>query len=102
MKRGPRQIAPKKQALIRQAKMTKVRTVNHNSLDFHRAGLSPSPLPPFFPLLVGNHTDDFLLFQKLTSGLVTKTERSLATKAGHLELLGGGKKDKGDKAGKKK
>ncbi|GLI77437.1 hypothetical protein F1880_005129 [Penicillium rolfsii] len=62
MKRGPRQIAPKKQALIRQAKMTK----------------------------------------KLTSGLVTKTERSLATKAGHLELLGGGKKDKGDKAGKKK
>ncbi|KAJ5444218.1 UPF0390 protein [Penicillium daleae] len=61
-KRGPRQIAPKKQSLIRQAKMTK----------------------------------------KLTSGLVTKTERSLATKAGHLELLKGGKKDHGDKGGKKK
>ncbi|CEJ54235.1 hypothetical protein PEBR_18610 [Penicillium brasilianum] len=60
MKRGPRQIAPKKQALIRQAKMTK----------------------------------------KLTSGLVTKTERSLATKAGHLELLAGGKKDRMDKAKK--
>jgi hypothetical protein len=31
-----------------------------------------------------------------------KTERSLATKAGHLELLAGGKKDKIDKANKKK
>lgn len=32
--------------------------------------------------------------QKLTSGLVSKTERSLAQKAGHLEILAGGKKDK--------
>ncbi|EPS27862.1 UPF0390 protein [Penicillium oxalicum] len=62
MKRGPRQIAPKKQALIRQAKMTK----------------------------------------KLTSGLVTKTERSLATKAGHLELLAGGKKDRNAEKAKAK
>jgi hypothetical protein len=52
---GPRQIAPKKSALVRQAKLTK----------------------------------------KLTSGLVGRTERSLAQKAGHLELLAGGKKDKG-------
>ncbi|KAJ5219145.1 UPF0390 protein [Penicillium cinerascens] len=51
---GPRQIAPKKAALVRQAKLNK----------------------------------------KLTSGLVTMTERSLAQKAGHLELLAGGKKDK--------
>jgi hypothetical protein len=35
------------------------------------------------------------VLQKLTSGLVGRTERSLAQKAGHLELLAGGKKDKG-------
>ncbi|OQD75105.1 hypothetical protein PENDEC_c008G00480 [Penicillium decumbens] len=57
---GPRQVAPKKAALVRQAKLNK----------------------------------------KLTSGLVLKTERSLAQKAGHLEILAGGKKDKG-KGGKK-
>ncbi|KAJ6102124.1 UPF0390 protein [Penicillium sp. IBT 16267x] len=34
------------------------------------------------------------LNKKLTSGLIGKTERSLATKAGHLELLAGGKKDR--------
>ncbi|KAJ5920401.1 hypothetical protein N7516_011259 [Penicillium verrucosum] len=34
------------------------------------------------------------LTKKLTSGLVSMTERSLATKAGHLELLSGGKKDR--------
>ncbi|KAL5339335.1 hypothetical protein BJX70DRAFT_364059 [Aspergillus crustosus] len=32
--------------------------------------------------------------KKLTSGLVAKTERNLAQRAGHLELLAGGKKDK--------
>ncbi|KAJ5278935.1 hypothetical protein N7478_004307 [Penicillium angulare] len=37
------------------------------------------------------------LTKKLTSGLVTKTERSLASKAGHLELLAGGKKDRLEK-----
>ncbi|KAJ5179499.1 UPF0390 protein [Penicillium capsulatum] len=41
------------------------------------------------------------LNKKLTSGLVAKTERSLASKAGHLEMLAGGKKDK-DGKGKKK
>lgn len=53
-KPGPRQIAPKKQSLIKQKKMT----------------------------------------QKLTAGLVVKTERNLAQRAGHLELLAGGKKDR--------
>ncbi|KAJ5157208.1 UPF0390 protein [Penicillium canariense] len=42
------------------------------------------------------------LNKKLTSGLVSKTERSLASKAGHLEILAGGKKDKGGKGTKKK
>ncbi|KAJ5246104.1 UPF0390 protein [Penicillium chermesinum] len=51
---GPRQVAPKKASLVKQAKLNK----------------------------------------KLTSGLVAKTERSLAQKAGHLEMLAGGKKDK--------
>jgi Protein of unknown function (DUF2462) len=30
--------------------------------------------------------------QKLSAGLITKTERTLAERAGHLELLAGGKK----------
>ncbi|KAJ5860979.1 uncharacterized protein N7529_008289 [Penicillium soppii] len=34
------------------------------------------------------------LVKKLTSGLVGMTEKSLAVKAGHLELLAGGKKDR--------
>ncbi|KAL4780886.1 hypothetical protein BJX76DRAFT_360409 [Aspergillus varians] len=38
--------------------------------------------------------------KKLTSGLTTQTERTLAQRAGHLELLAGGKKDK--RAGKDK
>ncbi|CBF74858.1 DUF2462 domain-containing protein [Aspergillus nidulans FGSC A4] len=32
--------------------------------------------------------------KKLSAGLTAKTERSLAQRAGHLELLAGGKKDK--------
>lgn len=34
------------------------------------------------------------LVKKLTSGMTARTERSLAERAGHLELLAGGKKDK--------
>ncbi|KAJ5231669.1 UPF0390 protein [Penicillium citrinum] len=60
-KPGPRQVAPKKQGLIKQAKLNK----------------------------------------KLTSGLVAKTERSLASKAGHLEMLTGGKKERLEKEKKK-
>ncbi|KAE8151876.1 hypothetical protein BDV25DRAFT_152098 [Aspergillus avenaceus] len=58
-KRGPRQIAPKKQTLIKQKKLTK----------------------------------------KLTAGLTARTERSLAQRAGHLEMLAGGKKDKKNEKG---
>lgn len=41
--------------------------------------------------------------KKLSSGLTAKTERNLAERAGHLELLKGTKKDKGKEkaAGKK-
>ncbi|CAL5867602.1 uncharacterized protein PFLUO_LOCUS1821 [Penicillium psychrofluorescens] len=45
------------------------------------------------------------LNKKISSGLVGKTERTLAQKAGHLEILAGGKKKTkaGDnKAGQKK
>ena len=43
------------------------------------------------------------LEQKLSAGLTAKTERNLAQRAGHLELLAGGKKDgKGKKEGGKK
>ncbi|GIK02250.1 hypothetical protein Aspvir_006299 [Aspergillus viridinutans] len=40
--------------------------------------------------------------KKLTAGLTAKTERSLAQRAGHLELLAGGKKDKKTEKGKEK
>jgi hypothetical protein len=46
-------------------------------------------------------TNTTFTIQKLTSGLVGKTERSLATKAGHLEILAGGKKDRLQKEKKK-
>jgi len=34
------------------------------------------------------------LKKKLSAGLIAKTERNLAERAGHLELLGGGKNKK--------
>jgi hypothetical protein len=34
------------------------------------------------------------LMKKHTAGLTALTEKNLAEKAGHLELLGGGKRDK--------
>ncbi|EKD14443.1 uncharacterized protein L3040_005725 [Drepanopeziza brunnea f. sp. 'multigermtubi'] len=61
-KRGARTIAPKKQVLVRNAKMTK----------------------------------------KHSAGLTAMTERTLGAKAGHLELLKGGKKNKDAKDGKDK
>jgi len=41
--------------------------------------------------------------KKYTAGLTGKTERALAEKAGHLEMLGGGKKKGGgeEKGGKR-
>ncbi|KAF8419875.1 hypothetical protein EV426DRAFT_613858 [Tirmania nivea] len=38
------------------------------------------------------------LKKKVTSGLIAATERTLAAKAGHLELLKGGKKDRKENA----
>ncbi|KAL4929461.1 DUF2462 domain-containing protein [Aspergillus undulatus] len=38
--------------------------------------------------------------KKLTAGLIAKTEKNLAQRAGHLEMLAGGKKDKKSGAGK--
>lgn len=48
----------------------------------------------------------WFVLQKLTGGLTTLTEMNLAKRAGHLEMLSGGKKDgkgsgKGEKGGKK-
>lgn len=40
------------------------------------------------------------MFQKHTAALTAKTERTLAQRAGHLELLKGGKKE-GKEAGRK-
>jgi hypothetical protein len=40
--------------------------------------------------------------KKLSSGLITKTERTLAERAGHLELLAGGKKQRQQEQGKGK
>lgn len=37
--------------------------------------------------------------QKYTSGMTAKTEQTLAERAGHLEMLGGGKKDRGKGGG---
>ncbi|GCB22111.1 UPF0390 protein AFUA_1G03640 [Aspergillus awamori] len=42
------------------------------------------------------------LTKKLTAGLTARTEKNLAEKAGHLELLAGGKKDKQKDKGKAK
>jgi len=59
-KKGARTIAPRRQALVRSAGMTK----------------------------------------KHSAGLIAMTERTLGAKAGHLELLKGGKKNKDGKGGK--
>lgn len=40
--------------------------------------------------------------KKLTAGLIAKTERNLAQRAGHLEMLAGGKKEKKEKEKEKK
>ncbi|EEP76957.1 predicted protein [Uncinocarpus reesii 1704] len=65
-KKGARAIAPKKAALVKQKKLTKVCNI-----------------------ILGL----FAINLKLSAGLTAKMERNLAEKAGHLELLRGGKKD---------
>ncbi|KAK3062985.1 hypothetical protein LTS18_002983 [Coniosporium uncinatum] len=42
------------------------------------------------------------LVKKHTSGLTALTEKNLAEKAGHLEMLKGGKKDRLEKEGKER
>ncbi|KAF1981913.1 hypothetical protein K402DRAFT_424986 [Aulographum hederae CBS 113979] len=116
--RGSRVIKPKKAKLMAKNKLVKVRP----SLA-HLAPSSTSYLPPptsHFPtrfLLslpsspqqsnIHPHTSSTPRLitmsppQKHTSGLTALTERSLAEKAGHLEMLKGGKKDRNAEAAKK-
>jgi hypothetical protein len=42
----------------------------------------------------GYMTDEYVILQRVTAQLTAGTERNLAERAGHLELLAGGKKDK--------
>ncbi len=58
------------------------------------------------PLETSTHRSDtrahaLMKTQKYTSGLTARTERNLAEKAGHLELLAGGKGRKKGGEGKK-
>jgi hypothetical protein len=69
---GSRVIKPKKTALIKKEQMKKVIEV-------------------FYIL---ECTANASLSQKHSAGLTAVTEKSLASKAGHLEMLHGGKKDK--------
>ncbi|TVY29631.1 UPF0390 protein [Lachnellula hyalina] len=69
-KKGARTIAPRKQVLVRNAKMTKM-----------------------------GQLTDVLKLKKHSAGLTAMTERTLGAKAGHLELLKGGKKNKDTKEG---
>ncbi|KAJ5746470.1 UPF0390 protein [Penicillium odoratum] len=71
-------------------------TAKRSSLLASRTKRGPRQVAPKKALLVKAAK----LNKKLTSGLVGKTERSLASKAGHLELLAGGKKERLDKKNK--
>ena len=62
------------------------------------AHLTPSPHPHPHPN--SELTPSLSLIQKYTSGLTASTERHLAQKAGHLEILAGGKgRKKGESGG---
>ncbi|KAI5240708.1 hypothetical protein E4T43_05941 [Aureobasidium subglaciale] len=74
---GNRVLKPKKAALIKQNNMKKVRRRQDTNAQ-RNTSLTP--------------------IQKHSAGLITLTERSLAEKAGHLEMLKGGKKDRLEKA----
>ena len=80
-KKGARTIAPRKQVLVRNAKMTKVCFTSFS----------------FLSLCIKASADKK---QKHSAGLTAMTERTLGAKAGHLELLKGGKKNKDGKDGK--
>lgn len=90
-KKGKRTIAPRKTALVRESGIRKVSFFFLPSLSF------PSPFPPHFsspPLISPPHYRPPTKKQKSSSTLTANTERTLAAKAGHLELLAGGKKGK--------
>jgi hypothetical protein len=69
-KKGARTIAPKRTLLVKNAKMAKVY------------------ICPFV------EPRKLLTDQKHSAGLIGMTERTLGSKAGHLEMLKGGKKNK--------
>lgn len=77
MKKGRKEIAPKRPSLVKANNLIKVFPL----------------LKPFYVSLLHlfSFADDNR--QKLGSQLAAGTERHLAQKAGHLELLAGGKKD---------
>jgi hypothetical protein len=79
-KKGARTIAPRKQVLVRNKGMMKVLLICIG--------------------MIGRVGAD--LEQKHSAGLTAMTERTLGAKAGHLELLKGGKKNKDAKDGKDK
>ncbi|KAI5306296.1 hypothetical protein KEM56_001510 [Ascosphaera pollenicola] len=79
LSKGARVYKPKKASLVKQQKVTKVGPHRHI---FTRREIE----------IALNQSN--CLRQKLTSGLAAKTERMLAERAGHLEMLAGGKKEK--------
>ncbi|TVY92414.1 UPF0390 protein [Lachnellula willkommii] len=81
-KKGARTIAPRKQVLVRNAKMTK-----------------PFPVSRTTNVKPDGQNTDMLALKKHSAGLTAMTERTLGAKAGHLELLKGGKKNKDTKEG---
>lgn len=74
MQTGNRVIKPKKASLIKQQQIKKVCLHDDHSARRVRSRLTRA--------------------QKHTAGLAAMTEKSLASRAGHLEMLHGGKKDK--------
>jgi len=78
-KRGARTIAPKKAKLVEISKTQKVQIA---LLTYQGIGWRDG------------HRVDSGVLQKLSAQLAAGTERRLAARAGHLELVAGGKKDK--------
>ncbi|ODH45238.1 hypothetical protein ACO22_00234 [Paracoccidioides brasiliensis] len=99
-KKGARVIAPKKANLIRQKKMTKVGINFDEIITLHhlQRALFTGHLCARKDIILNSR----VTFNKLSAGLTAKTERTLAERAGHLELLASGKKNKDGKDGKGK
>jgi hypothetical protein len=86
-KRGARTIAPKKAKLVESSKTQKVQTTTA-----HLSG----------EWVAGRTLADSGVLQKLSAQLAAGTERRLAARVGHLELVAGGKKDKKKEIAEKK